>query len=316
MSAIQTELSEVTGVTLKRGGDRQEFIFKLLAAVGELDDAGWGELSQESQDWFNDAADAKNAKKKQLPDFPDLTETKAEEAPATTRRATKEAATVELTVDDLKLKMMVKITNKRGVSFTGTVTDIDDEVVVLKLGTGEEEEINVSRIATVEALETTTGKSADPKVFEPKVGSEVTVITKRDVEVTGKIVEFDEEIMVLEVDGKEKEFERARLKTIKAAGKAEAPAKVRRAAKEEEEEEEETAPTVAKDEKSKRVSNEGVSIGTRIKELIADNLDADEAAIAKILKKEGLDFKENTLKLNFTDCHKFINILKAKKLIK
>ena len=190
MSAIQTELSEVTGVTLKRGGDRQEFIVKLLAAVGELDDSGWGELSQDSQDWFNDAADAKNAKKKVLPDFPDLaTEPiKEEEVPTTSRRATKAAENVELTVADIKLKMMVKITNKRGVSFTGTVTELDDEVVVLKMGNGDEEEINVSRIATVETLAAATGKSTTPETFEPKVGAEVTVVTKRDVEVIhGKV---------------------------------------------------------------------------------------------------------------------------------
>ena len=59
-----------------------------------------------------------------------------------------------------------------------------------------------------------------------------------------------------------------------------------------------------------------MSVGTRIKEIIADDIEASEADIAKVLKKEGIAFKENTLKLNYVDCHKFLDILKAKKMLK
>ena len=136
------------------------------------------------------------------------------------------------------------------------------------------------------------------------------MLTKRGKEVTGKIVELDDEVIVLDVDGKDEELSRDRVESIKPVKAAKAETSSRRGAAKED----------AKDEpegKTKRASNaEGVSIGTRIKELIAEDFDASEADIAKILKKEGIDFKDNTLKLNYVDCHKFIVILKAKKRIK
>jgi len=71
MSKIEKELLAATELKAKRGEDRQDLLGRIMKEVAELDDAAWDDLSQEAQDWFNDAADAKNAKAKTIPDFPD-----------------------------------------------------------------------------------------------------------------------------------------------------------------------------------------------------------------------------------------------------
>ena len=320
MSKIEKELLAATELKAKRGEERQDLLGRIMKEVAELDDAAWDDLSQEAQDWFNDAADAKNAKAKTIPDFPDAEgddEPEQEEEKPSTRRSAGKAKKAELEVG-----VVAKITNKRGKSFTGTVVELDDEIVVLKMGNGDEEEIDRSRI---ESFEIAGGEDAPAEKeegpAEPKVGANVTVVTKRGKEVTGKVVEIDDEIIVLDVDGEDEEFDRSRVETIKVnGGKA---GKAKAAEKEEVKEEKTSSRRAAKDEpaeeetKEKRSSNPaGVSVGTRIKEIIADNIDASEADIAKVLKKEGIAFKENTLKLNYVDCHKFLDILKAKKMLK
>lgn len=324
MSKIEKELVDVTEVKAKRGEDRQDFLGRVMKAVAELNDKEWDDLSQDAQDWFNDAADAKNAKAKTIPDFPDAEadeEPEEEQEEKSTRRSSGKAKKAELEVG-----VVAKITNKRGKSFTGTVIELDDEIVVLKMGNGDEEEIDRSRIESFEIAGGAEKEAPEENEgpAEPKVGATVTVITKRGKEITGKVVEIDDEVIVLDVDGEDEEFNRDRVESIKVAGKA---GKATKTAKEEPEEKEEKSTrrgaTKSKDEEpeedagKKRSSNAaGVSVGTRIKEIIAENLDASEADIAKILKKEGIAFKENTLKLNYVDCHKFLDILKAKKMLK
>lgn len=304
-SKIQKELAEATDINPKRGEDHQEYLARLVKGVAALSDKEWDGLSQKAQDWYNDAADAKNAKAKTLPDFPDA-EKAEEEAPAKP-----------------KVGVVAKITTKRGKSSTGTIVEIDDDVVVIKHGDGSEEEFDRSRVESIEVAgggakaDADDGEDADPI----KVGVEVTVVTKRGKEVTGKIVEIDDEVVVLDVDGKDEEFDRSRVEAIKPV-KAAKPAAKGKAKDEAEEEAPKTRRGAAKgddagDEKPKRSSNAaGVSVGTRIKELIADDLEATEAEIGKILTKEGIEFRENTLSLQFKDCHKFVDILKAKKMLK
>lgn len=307
MSKIQTELMEATGLKAVRNEDRQDLVKRIMKAVGGLTDKEWEKLSGDAQDWFNAAADDQNAKKKVLPDFPDLEEAgeeEQEEAPTSRRRgAGKEEAKADVKP---KVGVIAKVTTKRGKSYTGKIVELDDDVIVLKMGNGEEEELDRSR---VESIEVAGGEAAEAEAEDPiKVGAEVTVLTKRGKEVTGKIVELDDEVIVLDVDGKDEELSRDRVESIKPVKAAKAETSSRRGAGKEE---------PAADEKPKRASNaEGVSIGTRIKELIAEDFEASEADIAKTLKKEGIDFKDNTLKLNYVDCHKFITILKAKKRIK
>lgn len=315
-SKIEKELVEVTDLSTKRGEDRQAYLKRLVVAVSELSDKDWEGLSKDAQDWYNNAADAQNAKKA-LPDFEE------EETPAPTTRRRKSGdddetssdagKAVEVKAKDVKVDMPLTITTKRGKTETGHVVEVDDDVVVIKLGNGEEVEFNFDRIETMTTLAASKSsgrKSGDDETeADPiKVGAKVTVVTKRGKEYTGEIVEMDDEVLVLDCDGKEEELARDRVESIKLAGgkaKAEEKTSSRRGAKDEGEKGE-----------SKRSTNNGVSIGTRIKELIADNLDADEAAIAKLLKKEGLEFRENTLNLNYKDCHKFIEILKERKMLK
>ena len=49
---------------------------------------------------------------------------------------------------------------------------------------------------------------------------------------------------------------------------------------------------------------------------MAERLDAKKDDIAAILKKEGLEFKQATLDLTFSDMHKIVGILREKKMLK
>jgi hypothetical protein len=312
MSKILKELLAATELKAVRNEDQQDTIKRVMKGVEGLNDKAWEGLSQDAQDWFNSAADALNAKKKVLPYFPDAEESEPEkEEPKASRRgASKEADKPA----EPKLKDVVKITTKRGKTETGTVVEIDDEVIVLKYGNGEEAEFNRDRLESIEVAGGNDAGGDDEPDDGIKVGAEVTVVTKRGKEVTGKLVEMDDEFIVLDVDGKDEEFSRDRVESVSPVkGKAKADAKEEPKSSRRGASKEADKPA---DEKPKRASNGEVSIGTRIKDLIADDLEATEADIAKILKKEGLEFRENTLKLNFVDCHKFLVILKAKKLIK
>lgn len=314
MSKIQTELMEATDLKAVRNENRQDLIKRIMKAVGGLTDKEWEKLSGDAQDWFNAAADDQNAKKKVLPDFPDLEEAgeeEQEEAPTSRRRgAGKEEAKADVKP---KVGVIAKVTTKRGKSFTGKIIELDDDVIVLKMGNGHEEELDRSR---VESIEVAGSEAAEAEAEDPiKVGAEVTVLTKRGKEVTGKIVELDDEVIVLDVDGKDEELSRDRVESIKPVKAAKPAASSRRgAAKDDDKDDDKDEPET--EGKSKRVNNGGVSVGTRIKELIAEDFEATEADIAKALKKEGIDCKDNTLKLNYVDAHKFIAILKAKKKIK
>ena len=304
MSKIEKELVEATELPTKRGEDRQDFLARLVKAVPELSDDEWEKLSKKAQDWFNDAADAKNAKAKTLPDFPDV-EADAEPEAKTSRRGAAKEEKREPQVGDV-----AKITTKRGKVETGTIVEIDDKIVAIKMGNGEEMEFNQDRVESIEIAGGAAKASKDEPdagPAEPKVGAVVKLVTKRGKEVTGKIVEIDADVIVLDVDGKEEEFDQERVASVtvqveKAAGR-------RGAAKADKEEEK-------ADGDKKRASNGGVSVGERIKEIIADDLEATIEDISKTLTKEGLEFRDNTLKLNYTDCHKFIAILKAKKMLK
>lgn len=318
-SKIQKELAEATDINPKRGEDHQEYLARLVKGVAALSEKEWDGLSQKAQDWYNDAADAKNAKAKTLPDFPDA-EKAEEEAPAKSGR--RGAAKEEEAPAKPKVGVVAKVTTKRGKSSTGTIVEIDDEVVVIKHGDGTEEEFDRSRLESIEVAGGAAKDDAGEDEADPiKVGADVIVVTKRGKEVAGKIVEIDDEVVVLDVDGKEEEFDRTRVEAIKPV-KAAKPAAKGKAKDDAEEEAPKTRRGAAKgddagDEKPKRSSNAaGVSVGTRIKELIADDLEATEAEIGKILTKEGIEFRENTLSLQFKDCHKFVDILKAKKMLK
>lgn len=332
MSKIEKHITTALEVKPKRGEERQDFLNRALKTIADLSDKEWDELPKDVQDWFNAAADAKNSKSKELPDFPDL-EKEEDDEPKTTRRSAKSdddepsgktTGTVE--VKKAKVGMALKVTTKRGKELSGHVVEVDSEVLVLKLGNGDEEELDLSRIEKMETLAESADKDDDAGHPDPiQVGAEVVLTTKRGKEVTGKIVEIDAEIVVLDTGDGEEEFSRERVEKIEAkGGKAKS---TRTAAKDDDEPKSSRRSAKAKDDdagdgtpepaKRTRSTNEGgVSVGTRIKELIAEDLEATKDDIAKILKKEGLEFRENTLSINYTDCHRFLEILKKAKRLK
>lgn len=332
MSKIQKELVTATGVKVR--DDRQAFIVALLEKIADLSDKEWEELSKPAQNWYNEAADARNAKKSTLPDFPDY-EPEEEEAPR--RRASKdeeeEAPRRRRSADaeeeapkkrEPKKGDKVKVTSKRGKEYEGEYVGLDGDEIVLK--DGKEEFGVVAAGATIEILggdeeeaprrrRKAAEEDEEPKGYEPKIGDEVKLVTQRGKEYEGTITELDDKGLVLKVGKEEFEFEMDRVGSMepkggKKATKDEEETPRRRASKDEDAKEETPA-------KRTRSTNEGgVSVGQRITELICDDLEATEADIGKALKKEGLDFKENTLKLNFTAVHKVLDVLKSKKMLK
>ena len=86
MSKIQTEILAAIGAKAIRNEDRQDCIARMMKGITSLSDAEWEALSKPAQDWFNAAADAKNAKKKTLPDVPDLDDAGDQDEEKTTTR--------------------------------------------------------------------------------------------------------------------------------------------------------------------------------------------------------------------------------------
>lgn len=316
MSKIEKELASATGVEPKRGEERQDYLARIITGTGKLSDKDWDALSEDAQEWYNKAADVQNAnsdarkakgdkaKVTELPDFPDLEKEQEAEAPRRGRRST--AVPAEETAV-MKVGSQVTLTTKRGKVIKGEVVELDKEVVVVKTADGEEE-LALDRIESKEIHHGHKASDADDDgPADPiKVGAEVVLKTKRGKEVSGKIVELDDEVVVLSVDGKDEEFSRDRVESITPAKATTSTG--RRGSK----------PEAAEPEgKAKRSSNEpGVSIGTRIKDLIAEDLERNEDDIAKILKKEGIDFKENTLKINFSEAQRLIESLRKYKRMK
>lgn len=339
MSKIQQELAAATEVKQKRGQDDQEYMKALVKGTSDLDDAAWNKLSTEAQDWFNEAADAVNAKKS-IPTFPDAAkEEPKEEAPARRRSAPKEEPKEEAKdepkgkkVADPKVGDMVTIVTKRNKTITGEVIEIDKEVIVVN-SDGEELEVAHDRIESItvelppEEKKSSRRKAADnepevPAVAEPKVGDSISAVTARDKEYSGEVIEVEDDLIVIkDADGEELELTPSKLKSlvIKAA---EVKQGRRKAADDDADEpkargKKEDAPAAG--DKPKRTSakdNGGVSATGRMRELILDDMDAKIDDIAKQLKKENIQYRDNTLNLVFADVHKLLAIMKAKKIIK
>lgn len=328
MSKIQKELSEVTEVTKKRGQDEQEFLKALVKATSDLKDDDWNALSPEAQDWFNEAADAMNAKKG-LPAFPDAVKDEPEdETKARGRRgAAKEEAATPKVGDE------VTIVTKRGKTITGKIIEIDKETVVVD-SDGEELEVAHDRIESMtvaadelkEEKKSSRRKSADdepeePVVAEPKVGDSITAVTARDKTYSGEVVEVEDDLVVIkDADGEELELTPSKLKSLVIKATEVKPG--RRKAAEDEDDPKTRGGKKEEPEaggKTKRVSakeNGGVSATVRMRELIVDDMGAKVEDIAKQLKKENIQFRDNTLNLVFADTHKLIAIMKSKKVIK
>ena len=319
MSAILKELQAVTDLQKSRGQDEQEFLIALVRRISDLSDEKWKSLSVAAQDWFNEAADNMNAKKP-LPAFPDA---KADEEPqARTRRASPEKEETKLaatssSAEEAKVGDDIKIITKRGKEVIGKVVEVTDDLIVIVGADGDEAECSKDRIQSLEIIvavqEKKRRKSADeddgPAVVEPKVGDEIKAITARDKEISGKVIEIEDDLLVIQVGEEELEITPSKLKSLDIVPAAEETKTRRKSA--------DTPPDdKGKNKRNTAASNGGISATGRMRELIVDDMDAKMAEIDKILKKEGIQYRDNTLSLVYAETHKLIALMRARKLIK
>lgn len=326
MSAIAKCIAKVLEVQPKRNEDRQDFIRRVVKAINDAPDADYNALSKETIAWYNDVADVvdankKASKQKPLPDFPDLEEAgddKAEEAPARRRGADKEEAKPESAI---KIGTEVTVIKKNGREVTGKLVERDKDVLVLEVD-GKEREIEMDDVGAIEQVNGAgKGKADEPEgPAEPQPGDTVAFKTKRGREVEGVLVSMDadkDEIVVKTEDGEE-DFALSRIDggvsvtggkkaNKKEEPKDEPPARAgRRSAAAEPEAEG----------KAKRTTNpKGVSVGQRVKELLAEDPDMELKDVLKALTADGIEHKEVTVEMNVSDCKKFIaELRKAKRL--
>lgn len=377
--SVREEIEKAAAVKRNRGEEDEDYAKRMIDKITELGDADWAKLSAGAQAWFNEAVDAMNDNK-EIPAFPEAATKsargrKATEEPAawvpqageqvivtTKRNKVFEGEFLELDGDtavvmvgneemeftaDRVLSMVpatpeggsdddkgnsdaitdgsnvqdgdvVTLTTKRNAVVRGAVVEITDEVIVLDVD-GKESEYDRSRVASI-VIE--GGGDPEDKAPEPKLKDWVKVVTKRNKEVEGLVVEIDGNILVLKTgkDG-EVEVDMDTAKSIEVVpDEKEAPAKTRRGATEA------AAPaarstraTTAAPEKKQKVTNadnNGVSVTVRMNEILCENPAITSDALAKQLDKEKLVYKAATLMIVFKGFNKIIAGLKKNKHFK
>lgn len=313
MSKIREALLKAADTEMKKGESHADLCARLVDVIGDLPDKDWNKIPNEAQVFFNVIATAHNEKK----DFPDWPDAEKSEDSGTGRVRTRAASSEPAAAESYtpKRKDEVKITNKRGKVYEGTIVEIDKDEIVIKTASGDEEAIDRDRIESIEPLGAGGSKSskASSEPAEPQVGDTVEIVTARDKIVTGKLVEETGDDIVLELDdGSKEDYSKGRLKSVKVVSAGKGAGKAESTSRTSTEKDE-----PAKEEKKTRAKAEGgVSATTRVRELIADDVDATKEAIKKLVAKEGLEVKDNTLDLIYGDCHKFIKMLRERKLLK
>jgi small nuclear ribonucleoprotein (snRNP)-like protein len=215
--SIKKTIEAAVKLTKKRGEDGQDYLKRVCVAIGELSDDDWKALGQKAQEWFNDAADAIE-KNTDIADMPD----EEEKAPASRRGAKKAEKEEEPapTAEDV-IGARVRVTNNRDKVVEGEIIECDEEVMIVVDAEGEEHEFNRARCKNVEFLD---GEPVTEEDRDPQVDDEVEVVTKRDKTITGKVVEIDGDMLVID-DGKEEiETSIATAKSIKIIGAGEGAA--------------------------------------------------------------------------------------------
>lgn len=329
IDAVRKELEKATGVTRNSGEGEKEYLMRIMRKVAALDDKEWKALSEESQDWYNDAAEAVNAKK----ELPTLGDSEPEKEPETRsrRRATDDdgdekpkgrsraAAEEDDAPADPKVGDTVTIKTEDGETFKGEVLEISERSIVID-DDGEEEVIKRKNVKSIKVSGAKAEAAKDEPPAEPKVGDTVDV-TMDDGEVyTGELIEAGERSIVVDVKGEEEVLKRKSVKSIKvAASKAKADDKP----KEDEKPAGRSRRGAAKDDdgdkaprtRARRGDGEESDVSKAWK-LIAENLDDDFAAVTKKVAKAGLDVKENTLNIKYNDVHKHYDLFKELGYIK
>jgi hypothetical protein len=305
MSEIQKALAAATEVEpSKRKNETptdQEYMKRLAVAVGELSDEDWGKLPAEQQDWYNNAADALKLGKP-IPEFQDM-------APAATsrRRAGAEPAKPYTP----KVGDVVNVTTKRGRTYEGVkIVELDDAGLVLDNDT----ELDHDKIDKI-ALASGVAEQEPEEPATPEVGDTVHAVTARGKEITGNISEMDgDDLVLIDATGEVHELSIPKLKSItvkvKNAGAAVEQPKPSKAERKEE------PATIVTKTKITAKDNGGVSATQRMRELICSDLDMKKEAVSAKLKAEGLEFKQATLDLTYSDSHRLISILRDLKKIK
>lgn len=316
LSALRKELEKATGVKRAEGEDEQTYLARVMRKVAALDDKEWKGLSEAAQDWYNDAAERSNEKK----DLPSLgSDEPAEEAPRARSRS-RAADDEPAAPADPKVGDTVTIKTEDGETYKGEVLEITERSITID-DDGEEE---VIKRRNVKSIKVTGGKAEaakDEPAAEPKVGDTVVVVDADGEEFEGELLEATERSIVVEVKGEEEVFKRAKIKSIKVAG-----GKARSSTKEEPAKEETTSRrrSTAKDDgegdgekrtRSRRGAD-GESDVQKAWKYITENLDDSFEDVAKHVKKQGWDVKENTLNIKFNDVHKHYDQFKALGLIK
>ena len=335
MSKILIELCAATKLEVPAGAPTAAFLEGMIEKAQKLNDAAWNALSEPAADYFNDAVDAINASKA-IPALPDFVSAAPAPAPAARRRTAAApaapAAPAYVVGDEVSVKM------KDGSTVDGKVMILDDNgELVIDDGEGE---VGVE-LALIEAVELKTppaaapapaarrrtaaapAKVAEPEVLEPEVSDTVEVVNNRDKVYLGNVVEIDEaQVVIVTTTGDELPFAREKVKSItvkvKNAGRAAAPAPApaapagrarTRAAG--------AAPaTAAGDATPQRAVNKGVSVGTRIRELILDNKGITQEQVGAKLTAEGLAFAPASLAMGFKEATQFLALLAERKMLK
>lgn len=322
MSKIQDELVKITGAKPKDGESRADYLIRLLKESSAMSDRDFDGLTDAAADWVNAAQDARNAKK-DVPEMPDYTPP-AETSSRRRRSSEDDDAAKDGPFAKVSEGDEVVIKTKRGAVVTGKVVEVNDTMIAIDDGK-EEVEFKFERLEAV--TKANNGKADEPEgrsrrrnaeaddepqgPKDPVEGDQVTVVTARGTTIEGKVIEITDKIIVIDDGKEEREFDKDRLTSVTVKGASDEGAGRRRRSSGSDDkgsEKEEGTRT--------RSSNKGKSIGERIKELIVDNMDASVEEIGKMLTKEKMEFKENTLDLNYKETHKLLAILKDRKLLK
>lgn len=321
MSAIQKELLKAAGLEAEDFKSRRDLHEAIVKAVNKLSDDEWNDLTAKAQDWFNDAADAVKAKKAPA-EFPDYKEPTAEPETRSRRRSDPEqtqtaAAGEESGAEDLEEGQRVKITYKKRGSekvADGEVVEVSKRkgFVVVKEG-DDEHEIDFDAVVRVEVFHGTAAEPEPETSAGPAVGDEVKFQNKRGKKFQGVVKALTDEYIELD-DGSDCDLEKidGDVEIVKKAKPASDTARSSRRGSDEPKDDKAGKGKDDEPEKVPRSSNpKGVSVGGRIRELLAEDPEMSMEDVGKALKKADIEFRDTTLKMIFGDCTDFLGKLKA-----